>query len=365
MNPSRLARTFAATGFLILGGAGVIAVPPLRPDAKGTAIIGMRPFETTRIDGETWPKRLHDPSGAEQMLPSPPRRIASTNLGSDEILCALLPDEPERIAALCISATDTTISNCYDLAPPGTARFAGSVESSMEVEPDLVIFSPGIRAEFVRLFVSAGIPALRFGRWSTLDDLKGNIRVIGKAIGKEKRAEEVVAWMESRIEFVKKRVAGRSRPRVLYWNPNGTTTGKETTMGEMIDIAGGINVAEEASLNRTTQLPIEFAISLEPDVILCSTRTVVRTVRGVEPTDSPVQEILNDPRWKDAPAVRNRRVYAVKAAWTTSVSHYAVLGLEAMARSFHPDAFSEGDTFSAEAGLLASLHPDLARRHSR
>lgn len=355
-----------AVSLLILGAIGVIAVHLAGAPAEtgSTAVLGMRPFETTRIDGEAWPKRLFDPSGFEQIMSAPPRRIASTSLGSDEILCALFDDEPERIVALTTMAADTGISNCHDLVPPGTARFAGSLESVIETEPDLVICSPGTRAEIIRIFVSAGIPVVRFGRWSTLEDLKGNIRLIGKAVGRRERAEEIVAWMDRRIRRVEERVAGRPRPRVLYWNPNGFTTGGETTMGEMIVRAGGINVAEEAAITRTMQLPTEFAVSLEPDVILISTRAVVRTIRGIEPSDSPVREIMNDPRWKDAPAVKNGRVHVVKAGWATSVSHYPVLALEAMARSFHPDVFADGDTVSVESELYAALHPTLVRKRT-
>ncbi len=350
---------------------GVIALFVI-PGEGGTPILGMRPYETTRIDDpngpggdpapDGFPKRLFDPSGAEQILPEPPRRIASMNLGADEILCALLDHELDRIAGLTISASDTSISNCYDLAPPGSARFAGAIESVIEVEPDLVITSPGTRAEIVRALVSGDIPVVRFGQWSTLEDLKENIRLIGRSVGKNERAEEIVGWMEGRIRMVAARVAGRPRPRVLFWNSTGHTTGRNTTMGQMIELAGGLNVAAEAGIDRSTPLPTEFALALEPDVILCSTRSVVRTTRGYEPAGSPAREFLDDPRWRNSPAVKNRRVYAIKAGWSTSVSHYAVLALEAMARGIHPEAYTDTDMMSAEDALYTALHPDLVRR---
>lgn len=356
---ARIRRAAVSLLLLILGAVGVIVIPLVHPDAKGTAVLGSRAIEVTRIEGESWPKRLIDPSGVEQILPGPPQRIVSTFLGADEIILTLLADEPERIAAVTSSADDTTTSNCADLVPPGKARYYSTIESALEVEPDLIIAAGMTRAAFVRTYVSAGIPVIRAGLYYSMEDLKGNFRLIGKAIGKEKRAAVVVTWMEDRIKYIEEKVVGRPKPRVLYWNPNGFTTGRNSTMGEMMTIAGAINVAEEAGIDRTIQLPIEFAVSLEPEVILISSRAVVRTYRGIEATDSPVQEILHDPQWKDAPAVRNGRVYAVKAAWLNSISHYPIVGLEAMARVFHPEAFPEGDVGGLESALLANLHETL------
>jgi iron complex transport system substrate-binding protein len=77
----------------------------------------------------------------------------------------------------------------------------------------------------------------------TLGGVLEDIRTVGRAVGLEERAEELVAELESRLEAVRERRAGRPRPRVLalewldppflggHWVP------------EMIEIAGGVDAA--------------------------------------------------------------------------------------------------------------------------
>lgn len=77
----------------------------------------------------------------------------------------------------------------------------------------------------------------------TLGDVFDDIRTVGRAVGMEARADELVAALEARLEAVRERRAGRPRPRVLalewldppflggHWVP------------EMIEIAGGVDAA--------------------------------------------------------------------------------------------------------------------------
>nr|MBP9035710.1 ABC transporter substrate-binding protein [Pseudomonadales bacterium] len=67
---------------------------------------------------------------------TPPQRVVSLNLCTDQVLLALLPRE--RIAMLSQLAADRTLSWAAARAE-GIARFDGSVERIVQLDPDLVL----------------------------------------------------------------------------------------------------------------------------------------------------------------------------------------------------------------------------------
>ncbi len=139
--------------------------------------------------------------------------------------------------------------------------------------------------------------------------------------------------MQQRIDAVAHRVKGRTRPRVLYYAPAGYTMGTETLIDEMIQGAGGVNVAREIQLSGPGKLQLEVMLNLAPDVIIMGDWSLT-------PGPQAVRAILHHPMWQHVPAVANGRVYTIRGAWLTSVSHHAVHGLEAIAQRLHPEAFA-------------------------
>ncbi|MGH8577001.1 MAG: ABC transporter substrate-binding protein [Gammaproteobacteria bacterium] len=309
----------------------------------GPAVLGVRAFEETRVEGASFPKRLRDPAGAVQEIARPPQRVVSTILAADEILTALLP--PDRLVGVTRLADDSEISNCADSTPPDAVRIhTADAEVVLALEPDVVFVAGYSRAEVVRLLVSSGVPVIRFGRYGSLDALQDNVRIAGAAVGAETRALEIVAEMDRRVAAVRRRVAGLPRPRVLYFTPSGFTSGPGTTIDEMIETAGGANVAAEAGLRGPVRISTEVALGLQPNVILLSGWR--RDGNGVD----PVRELLEDPLWRDVPAVQAGRVHALRGAWLTTVSQYAVRGVEEIARILHPEAFAQADPAGAAKG---------------
>ena len=291
-----------------------------------------RSFEETAIEGEAFPKRLVDPSGEVQIIPSPPQRIVSAILAGDEILTALV--SPDRLTAVTYLAGDPKFSNCAGLVPKSAARIHAEIESIISLQPDLVILAGYTRAETIRLLASANIPVLRFGKYGSFMDIEQNIRTIASAVGAQSEAEKIVAGMNQRIANVEKRVAGLERSRVLYFSSDGYSSGKNTLIDEMIERAGGSNVMRHLNLKGPAFITTEMAIGLNPDVILFAQW-------DPDSKNVSVQGLLEDPVWQHVAAVKNKRVFQVRGAWLTCVSQFAVNGLEETARWLHPEADKE------------------------
>ncbi|ETW93247.1 MAG: hypothetical protein ETSY1_40035 [Candidatus Entotheonella factor] len=323
-----LRRASALPTTLIL--AGLIGLLTYGNSAR-VALLGDGLLQGTRIEGDRFPKRLTGPDGAVQVIPAPPQRIVSAILSGDHILAALVP--PRHLAGVTYLVDDPSISNITGLIPPSVPRIAAEIETLLALQPDLVLVADYTRAETVRLLAAAHIPVVRFHQHASFRGVMDNIRTLGQVVGAVPQAEQIIDDMRRRIDAVVQRVRERKRPRVLYHAPGGYTMGAETLIDEMIEQAGGINVARELQLTGPVKVQQEVMLSLAPDVIIVADWSAT-------PGPQAIQGLLHNPVWQHIPAVTNRRVYAMRGAWLTSLSHYAVHGLEAMARILHPEALA-------------------------
>ena len=139
--------------------------------------------------------------------------------------------------------------------------------------------------------------------------------------------------MEQRLHAVEQQVAGRTRPRVLYYFPGGFVAGKGTTMHEVITRAGGLNVGAAADVHGVKQLSQEILITLNPEIIL------VGGSRGAQEHDGLRASLLVDPTLSGLEAIQTGRVHVLSLAYVGSLSHHIVKGVEAVARIFHPQVF--------------------------
>ena len=294
------------------------------------SLLGARPFHATQVVGQDFPKRLIDPSGIPQILAAPPNRILSGVLASDEILTALVP--PERLAAVTYLVDEPGLSDVARLLPPDLPRIHAEAETMLALRPDLVVLASYTRAATVRLLVAAGIPVVRFQWYRSFADIMNSIRMLAAAVGADGSGARLVDDMRQRIADVEGRTQGLARPRVLYYG-GGYSAGEDTLIDAMITLAGGHNVARDVDLRGQGRLPLEVAVSLRPEVILVSEW---EQITG----GNRAAAFLHHPVWADVPAVQDGRVYGIKGAWLSSVSHYSVNALEAIARVLHPEAFS-------------------------
>ena len=295
------------------------------------SLLGARPFHATQVVGDDFPKRLIDPSGVPQTIAAPPDRILSGVLAGDEILTALVA--PERLAAVTYLVDEPGLSEVARLLPPDLPRLRGEPEKMLALQPDLVVLASYTRATTVRLLASAGVPLVRFQWYRSFGDIMNSIHMLAAAVGADDNGARLVADMQQRIAEVERRAQGLARPRVLYYGGGGYSAGRDTLVDAMITLAGGHNVARDVRLQGQGRLPLEVAVSLRPEVILVSEWE--RRSGGNRAT-----AFLHHPVWAEVPAVRDGRVYGINGAWLSSVSHYSVKALEAIARELHPEAFS-------------------------
>jgi len=195
--------------------------------------------------------------------------------GRPERIVSLAPSVTEAIYAL--GAGERLVGACAQCDWPEAAQalprvggyLAPSVELILAARPDLVVVvpSPGNR-EAVRAVERAGVRVLVLHD-RTLADLRAGIRALAEAVEAHEAGERLVAAVDAGLEAVRARVAARPRQRVLLVVGHRplVVAGGATLQDELLDIAGGANVAADAG-QAWPAFSIEMVAARAPDVIL-------------------------------------------------------------------------------------------------
>lgn len=267
--------------------------------------------------------------------PGKPQRIVSLTLGTDEILFSLV--DPKRIAAVTYLAADPGISHVTEEAKRIPRKIRASMEQVVALQPDLVFVASYTSIDVVKQLTEAGLPVVRLELFSSIAGIKRNILTVGRRVGEEGRAEEIVAEMNRSLERIAGRAAAASRkPGLLFYSPTGVVAGKETTFDEIASLVGARNIAAEAGLTGHQKLSIERLIELDPEIV------IVSDWNPEEPDFH--QKLMAHPELKHLSAVRERRVYAIPEKDLSTVSHHIVSGIEQVARVIHPELFDPAET---------------------
>lgn len=271
--------------------------------------------------------------GCGRTVPPPaaapaPQRIASLTLGTDELLAELVP--VERIAAVTYLVDDGEISNVAGHYPASIPRLRDTVpERVIGLAPDLVCVAPYLSADFLTVLERAGLAVYRNEAYHGFDDIENGIVALGRRIGEPEQARRLAERMRERRKQLAERVGDVARrPRVLYWAA-GFTSGRQTTIDDIIREAGGMNVAAERDWQGPVAIAPEQVIAAAPDWMLVSRWSA----------DDREGRIENHALLRNLPAVREQRVIAIEGKYLLSVSHHALEGAERLARRLHPERF--------------------------
>jgi iron complex transport system substrate-binding protein len=274
---------------------------------------------------------LTDQTGRRVEVPEHPSRIISLSPGITETLFLLgLGDRVVGVTDSCEYPPEAK------LKPSVGSTLNPSIEKILTLKPDLVLGSPQAnRRETADQLARVGIPLYGVTA-QTVDGTLASIADLGRAVGREAEAKEVVRQLQSRIDAVARQIAGRKAPRVLFvvWYRPLMTAGPQTFLSDVIRRAGGEPMGAGLS-GEWPKLSVEEALRLQPDVILFP------QTQAFAPNQSEFRTLAG---WKDMRAVKEGRVYFVSDT-IVRVSPRLVDALEDVARHLHPDG-----QFKPEAG---------------
>ena len=164
---------------------------------------------------------------------------------------------------------------------------------------------------------------------SSLDGMLEDVGRVGNAIGRARAAELLVASLRARLEAVRTRSAGRSRPRVacLEWLDPLFNGGH--WVPEQVEIAGGTDVLGSPG-ERSREIAWAEVVAASPDVLV-----LMPCGFDERRAASDGQRLRGLPGWDELPAVRAGRVHPVDGnAFFSRPGPRLVDGAELLARLF-------------------------------
>lgn len=275
------------------------------------------------------PLALTDQLGRKIALEKVPQRIVS-----------LAPSNTEILFILGLGDRVVGVDEYSDFPPEARTKekvggFANpSIEKIIALSPDLVLAASIHRKTVIPELEKRGIKVLGLAP-KNIEEVLDAIKLVGQATGAEEPAARIVSWLRSRIAAVTERtmrLSDEERPRVLFivWHEPLWTAGSGTFIADLIEKAGGKNIASD--VKGYAAIDLETVIARDPEVIIANTG------HG-KARNLPYRWAQEEPRLAETSARKNNRVYEIDADLVNRPGPRIVDGLENMARFIHPELF--------------------------
>jgi len=258
-------------------------------------------------------------------------------------------DGPMRVVSLAPSLTEIVfalgrgdwlvgVTDFCDYPPE--ARFKPKIggpmtpdlERVVRLQPDLALATAeGNPRDVVAQLARLHIPVFAV-KPEGYAGILASVEAVGRALRAERGAAALVQDIQGRVAAIRRAVAGRPHPRVLYlvWTDPLIVAGPTTYIHDLIEMAGGGNVVRERSVPYP-RLSWEEVVRAAPEVILVASHG--------NGSDRPsIGEVWRG--WQSVPAVRSGRIIGVPGDTIHRPGPRVVEGVERLARAIHPEAFA-------------------------
>ena len=214
-------------------------------------------------------------------------------------------------------------------------RQLSASKPSPTLEPDLVIGGSAYQADLIETLESAGIQVIILEP-NSIEEIMDSLQTLGAITGHTAEASSLLDEMQTRIDAVTQvveTIPEEERVSVFYevWNDPYMTTTNQTFIGELINMAGGVNIFADLGEDYPS-ISSEEVIEKDPQVILGPSN------HGDQLTSEIIAEREG---WNDLSAVQNGRIYIIDGNIVSRAGPRVVDALEAIAQALYPQSFGE------------------------
>jgi iron complex transport system substrate-binding protein len=199
----------------------------------------------------------------------------------------------------------------------------------LDAHPDLVIAAVPYQERAVGEILKSGARFLGLAPKS-LADIYGDIAAIAGIMDARDEGMEVIAKMRAAILAVRKRAKDLPRPRVFCEEWGNPLIASQLWVAELVQAAGGEFIGKPGA--QTAAAAVEAAA---PEVIIAAWCGAGDRV--------PMEKIICQRKWENAPAVVNGRVYCIRDEYLNTPAPTLVSGLRALAAAILPEVFPQAD----------------------
>jgi iron complex transport system substrate-binding protein len=168
---------------------------------------------------------------------------------------------------------------------------------------------------------------------TTLEEMYGNLELLAQMTGHEEEAATLVASLKARVAAVDEKIAPLSSRFSVFYELDATdpskpyTAGKGTFITQLIDRAGGYNIASD--LEGYPQLSLEQVVAADPAFIILGNARY-----GITP-----ESVAQRPGWENLSAVKNGQILPFNDDLVSRPGPRLVDALEELAKLLRPELF--------------------------
>lgn len=267
--------------------------------------------------------KITDATNYRFLLSSPPKKVISLNPSTTETLYAIGAGD----AVLGVTVYCRYPEDVRDKERIGTV-LEPDVEKIIALRPDLVFATlEGNPLSCIKSLRNSGLKVFVLGEVHSFSDLFNRMELLGRLMGREEDSKRLIGSLKKEIEYLRSKVLDSPKPKVFLQlgdNPI-VTASKNTLLGEILEIAGTTNIAEEA--------PVRYPIYSMEQIALYNPEVIIIVTMSA-------QEENIYKRWKLFPelkAVKNNKIYIVDADLLCNLGPRIIKGLKLLMGLIHPE----------------------------
>ncbi|MBU3182860.1 ABC transporter substrate-binding protein [Clostridium psychrophilum] len=249
-------------------------------------------------------------------------------------IITIAPNVTEAIYALGKGSSVVGRSN-YDDYPNEVLKvlsvgdlLAPSIEKIVELKPDVVLTSTLFNKDVIKKLEKLNIKVIVLSDDKNFNGVYNTMFKLGQVVNAGAKAESITSEMKKKVAYVTTKVSKAKKPTVYYiagFGKSGDfTAGKDTFIGNMIEMAGGKNAADDVI---GWKYSLEKLVQKDPDVLICS--NLYDSKKSIEVTNG----------YKNLKAVRNGKLLEIDENIIVRQGPRLADGLEAIAKIVHPELF--------------------------
>ena len=285
------------------------------------------PAAASHEDAEdcSFPLTVTDDTGTEVTLEGEAETVVAADAASAQTFWEV--DAADRVVGMPVRPYTDYLEGSEERTDVLTDDGMGfDVETTVELDADLVVVPNYMGDDTVQQLRDADQTVYRSPFEESFEDIYAKTELYGHFVGECEAATETSAETRQEVETVRETVGDRERPDVLYYF-FGTAAGSDTFIGDMVETAGGTNVAAEVGIGGYEPISDEAVIEQDPEWIVTTDDD-----GAFDPETEP---------FPNTTAVRSDQVLRVDTNLIRQAGPRVVEPLRAMAEAFQPEAFRE------------------------
>ena len=271
-------------------------------------VLDVVPQETLKEQVEKeYPFIVEDDLGRKIIIENEPDNIVSLSPSITEILFSLgLEDKVIGVSEAC-DYPPRVVEMKENGRVETVAPYAGGVktEKVLELKPSLVLGAAGTPMDSIEEMERIGLTFVGL-EGENIDSVKKNIEQIGDITETSEKSRQITENIQNEIDEVVEetaKISKENKPKVYYEVWELWTVGPGTFGHEIIEKAGGINIAKNSE-EKYPKVKEETIVGKDPDFFITGTdaRTTAESVKEDYPGIAAVEEnqvVLLDEEMRD------------------------------------------------------------------